>query len=71
MPLPINSLRKLLKSFVHGSVAACALTLTVASAHAAWPERTVTLIVPYSAGGVTDVLARLTASGCRLRSSKP
>lgn len=27
-------------------------------AHAAWPERPVTLIVPYSAGGGADVLAR-------------
>ena len=27
----------------------------------AWPERAVTLIVPYAAGGITDVLARLTA----------
>ena len=29
--------------------------------HAAWPERTVTLIVPYAAGGIADVVARLTA----------
>jgi tripartite-type tricarboxylate transporter receptor subunit TctC len=31
------------------------------AAHAAWPDRPVTLIVPYAAGGISDVLARLTA----------
>jgi tripartite-type tricarboxylate transporter receptor subunit TctC len=35
--------------------------LPLAGAHAAWPERTVTLIVPYAAGGFTDMLARLSA----------
>lgn len=33
----------------------------VGMAHAAWPERTVTIVVPFAAGGITDVLARLTA----------
>ena len=36
---------------------------TVVCANAAWPERPVTLIVPFAAGGITDVLARLTAEG--------
>jgi tripartite-type tricarboxylate transporter receptor subunit TctC len=31
------------------------------SAQAAWPERTVTFVVPFTAGGITDVLARLLA----------
>jgi tripartite-type tricarboxylate transporter receptor subunit TctC len=61
MPLQVASLRTTLGIFARGAITACALALTAASAHAAWPERTVTLIVPYSAGGVTDVLARLTA----------
>jgi len=38
-----------------------ACILFTSAAHAAWPERTVTLIVPFAAGGITDVLARLTA----------
>ena len=40
-------------------------TLTIAAlcgcaqlASAAWPENTITLIVPWAAGGSTDILAR-------------
>ena len=61
MPLQVLSLRTMLKVFARGAMAACAVALTTPSASAAWPERTVTLVVPYAAGGVTDVLARLTA----------
>ena len=39
--------------------AVCLLFAT--AANAAWPERPVTLIVPYAAGGITDVIARVTA----------
>jgi tripartite-type tricarboxylate transporter receptor subunit TctC len=39
----------------------------VGPAHAGWPERTVTIVTPYAAGGIADVVARLTAE--RLQSS--
>lgn len=41
---------------------AAALTLSVGMAHAAWPERPVTLIVPWGAGGGTDATARIIGS---------
>lgn len=45
---------------------ACVSALTVfaaMSAHAAWPERPVTVICPWSAGGGTDATARMLAKG--------
>ncbi len=36
-------------------------------AMAAWPERTVTLVTPFAAGGITDTLARMTAERLRSR----
>jgi tripartite-type tricarboxylate transporter receptor subunit TctC len=52
------------------TIARCTLvaaTLAAGSAHAAWPERTVTIVTPYAAGGIADVVARLTAE--RLQSA--
>src|SRR6187200_3496792 len=39
--------------------AALALTFVSTLAHAAWPERPITLIVPWGAGGGTDATARI------------
>jgi tripartite-type tricarboxylate transporter receptor subunit TctC len=40
-----------------------ALALAGASlAHAAWPERTITIVVPYAPGGAADALARVLAA---------
>lgn len=42
-----------------GLVMATALTLWASGANAAYPEKSVTIIVPYAAGGVTDTIARI------------
>lgn len=41
------------------SIAALAVACSFATAHAAWPERPITLIVPWAAGGGTDATARI------------
>ncbi len=47
-------LKKILLSF-------CLMLLGMSSSFAAWPERNITLIVPWSPGGSTDILARMLA----------
>jgi tripartite-type tricarboxylate transporter receptor subunit TctC len=42
-------------------IAACALA-AASLAHAAWPERTISIVVPYAPGGAADALARVVAS---------
>jgi tripartite-type tricarboxylate transporter receptor subunit TctC len=44
-----------------------AAAMTTTAARAAWPERPVTVVVPFAAGGITDTLARITAA--RLQSA--
>src|SRR5438477_2666834 len=41
------------------SLAARALSVAAGAAHAAWPDRPITLIVPWGAGGGTDATARI------------
>ena len=38
---------------------------------AAWPERAITIVVPFAAGGITDVLARVTAERLHERLKQP
>ena len=45
------------------TLAAVALVTVAAGAQAAWPERAVQWVVPYPAGGGSDVIARLVATG--------
>ncbi|PZQ19338.1 MAG: hypothetical protein DI565_00790 [Ancylobacter novellus] len=44
---------------VVAAAAALALGAAVAPAHAAYPERVITLVAPYAAGGPSDIIARL------------
>ena len=46
------------KTFI-GSLAAIALSVAAVSVQAAWPDRPITLIVPWGAGGGTDATARI------------
>ena len=48
-----------------------ALVLTAGAAQAAWPERTVQVVVPFAAGGITDVVARIVADRLQTAFKQP
>jgi tripartite-type tricarboxylate transporter receptor subunit TctC len=50
---------------------AAALLPIAARAQAAWPERNLTLIVPFAPGGASDMIARLVAEGLAPRLGRP
>jgi tripartite-type tricarboxylate transporter receptor subunit TctC len=52
--------RSRFRSFATAAVAACVLAIAAAaSAGDAWPQRPVTIVVPFQAGGSADLLARI------------
>ena len=57
-----------MKHFVRALLAA-SLTTFALGAQAAWPEKPIRFIVPYTAGGAADALARTVATelGARLK----
>lgn len=59
------------KTIIHASVAAAALLGLTSAAHAEWPERAVTVIVPWSAGGGTDATARAVAADLEQKFGQP
>jgi len=52
-------------------LAGTALVGTAGKAYAAWPERPITLVVPYTAGGGADVLARMIVNGLKSKIGQP
>ena len=59
------------RGFLGTAAGATALTIAGAPAFAQYPERTLTLIVPYGAGGGTDITARLLAKDIEGALGKP
>jgi len=53
------------------AIAMIVLALAAASAHAAYPERAIHLIVPYPPGGLTDAVARAVAKALSDRVQQP
>lgn len=58
-------------SIIKAILAASSLAFAMTTAHAAYPERPVTLVVPYTPGGVTDALARTVAKSLSDRLNQP
>lgn len=58
--IKLNNLRRGLCHFLTGSVLAA--IMGVSTAAQAWPERPIKMIVPFPAGGINDVVGRLTAA---------
>src|SRR5690606_14306551 len=56
-----SMLRRTLFSFA-GAVALATATLAAPAAQAEWPERPITIIVPWGAGGGTDAVGRIIGS---------
>ena len=54
-----------MRTFAASVVALFALLLTVAHAQDNYPSKSITLIVPFAAGGSTDVIGRIVAEGLR------
>lgn len=60
-----------LSHIIRASAAALIMGAAITGAQAAWPERAVTIIVPWSAGGGTDATARMVAEGLQERFGQP
>jgi tripartite-type tricarboxylate transporter receptor subunit TctC len=60
-----------MKKWITAAVAAVGMCATPAIAQAAWPERTVTIVVPFSAGTGTDVVTRVFAQELEKKFGQP
>ncbi|ANN65508.1 Bug family tripartite tricarboxylate transporter substrate binding protein [Bordetella bronchialis] len=61
----------MIRTLLAGTCAAIALAGLASSAHAAWPERPVRIVVPYPPGGNVDVAARLISPGLQAALGQP
>ena len=53
-----------MRAVITGAILVASL-LDAGVSHAAWPERPVAIVVPFAAGGIADVIARLAAEQLR------
>ena len=51
------------RRFCAMAILSCLAVMSQEAAAQSWPSRTVTIVAPYSAGGITDILARVVAEG--------
>ena len=51
------------RRFLHLAAVAALLAVTAPAAGQDWPTRPMTLVVPFAAGGSSDVIARIVADG--------
>ena len=59
------------RTLIHAASAGWAITGLPSMAQPAWPSRPIRLIVPYTAGGFTDQMARLVQVGLQSRLGQP